>query len=429
MKELSQVTALVFDHGLFLPLAQKLGQQLGRVLYQTPWEKGFPTLNDCIIGDGYMNVERCNDFWTRLDEIDLFVFPDIQHSGIQAALESIGRPVWGSRSADEIEMNRVKFLSTLQELKLPAPKWKPVRGLTNLRDHLRDQKDKFIKISRYRGSMETWHWRDWASDEGHLDQLAVTFGPAKDRIMFMVFEPIDADIEVGYDGYCIDGQFPSVGIQGYESKDRGFLCRAQPYDKLPEQVREVNEAFAPILGKYRYRNFWSTEIRINGDEAIFIDPCCRCPSPSTECQLALYENIGEIIWQGAHGNLVEPKLAAPFAGSAVMTIKEDRKDWISVNFPDELREHIACGCSCQIGEIIAFPPGEDKGPELGWLCATGHTPGEVIKNLLNLAKLVPDGIEVHTESLADLIKQIVIAQEEGIQFAKQMPDPGIVVKS
>lgn len=424
MRSPPNITALVFDHGLFFGLARALAEQYNRVLYYTPWERGFPTINDCIIGDGCDMVERCNNFWDILDDIDLFVFPDIQHSGLQLHLEAMGKPVWGSRKADSLEINREKFLNALAMSGLPTPDWDAITGLDRLREALRNEKDKYIKISRYRGSMETWHWHDWKTDEGQLDQLAVTLGPAKDRIRFLVFEPIDADVEVGYDGYCIDGKFPKLGIQGYEAKDRGFLCRIQPYDQLPKHVLEVNEKFGPILAPYNYRNFWSTEIR----DGVFIDPCCRCPSPSTECQLALYSNIGEIIWEGAHGRLVDPVPRDKFAASAVVTTKEDRNFWLNVVLPESVLKHFYFIRGCRFEEAIAFPPHQENGPELGWLTATGSSPSEAILTLAALAKEVPDGVEVHVESIAELINQIDEAQEEGIKFSKDMPDPGIVVK-
>ncbi len=104
MKEVSQVTALIFDHSLFLPLARKLAKTYKRVLYFSPWEEGFPTLNKCIIGDGFPDIERCNDIWRVKNEIDVAIFPDIQHSGLQLELESQGIAVWGSRGGDSLEI-------------------------------------------------------------------------------------------------------------------------------------------------------------------------------------------------------------------------------------------------------------------------------------------------------------------------------------
>lgn len=245
MSEFGSNTVLVYDHGLFLPLAQKLVGQFGRVLYATPFERGFPLITEGVIGDNYEGIERCNDVWAVKDEVDLFVFPDIQHAGLQTELESQGKLVWGSRYGDSLELSRVKFLETLKEIGLPCPKYEVVVGLESLRDNLKANEDRWIKISRWRGTMETWHHNTYEQSEPKLDKLSVKLGPIKNLVQFMVFEPVESDLEVGYDGYCIDGKFPSLAVQGYESKDRGYIATLQKYQELPELVREVNDAFGP----------------------------------------------------------------------------------------------------------------------------------------------------------------------------------------
>ena len=190
---------MVLDHGLFLPLALKLAKSYKRVLYWTPSEKGFPLLNDCIIGDGFENVERCNDFWKIKSEIDLFIFPDIQHSGLQLELESQGFPVWGSRNGDSLEINRQKFHKILGEIGLEVPEHTEIHGLDALREHLKDKTDKYIKMSKFRGSFESYHWRSMDEDSGMLDVWAVRFGPAQNVVRFIVCEPIDTPLEIGGD--------------------------------------------------------------------------------------------------------------------------------------------------------------------------------------------------------------------------------------
>ena len=424
-KELQDITALVVDHGLFLPFAQKLGETYGRVYYYTPFEEGFPTLNRRIIGDGYDKIERCNDPFDVLGELDLAVFPDIQHSGLQLHLEALGIPVWGSRKADSLELDREKFLGVLKDVGLDVPEYEVVVGLSELRKHLKSAKDKFIKISFDRGSHETWHWRDRGQDEGKLDLLAVNFGAAREYVRFLVCDSIQADLELGYDGVSIDGKFPqTVAIQGYEAKDKAYLMAAQKYSELPDSVRAVNEAFAPVLKEYRYRNFWSTEIRVNEEGVYFIDPCCRAPSPAGECQLELYSNLGEIVWAGANGELVEPVSTANFAAQCVLSIKDEGQHWVVFNPDAKLRPWLKCGNSCEIDGKICFPPTGQRCDELGWLVALGDTVEEALDILNDRVALLPDGVTAHTEALVDLLEEVHEAEEEGIQFSDEpLPEP------
>lgn len=387
--------------------------------------KGFPTVNDCVIGDGFRTIERVDDIWDVLDKVDVFVFPDIQHSGLQLHLESLGKNVWGSRRGDSLELKRAKFLKTLNQLGVPVGGWEMIRGLSSLRDFLSNHEDQYVKISRYRGSMETWHHQDMKLSDSILDHLAVKLGPAKETVPFIVCDPIKSKLEVGYDGFCIDGQFPSIGVQGYEIKDRAFIASVQDYKDLPEHVRTINEAFAPLLKDFRYRNFWSTEIRIQDDLPYFIDPCCRCPSPATEAQLELYDNWGEIIWEGSQGNLVDPNPVAKFAVEAMIYHNEDADGWRSLEIPDDIRQWVKLYRVCKINGAYHIPPGENKMDEIGAVVGIGNTLLEAIDNLYEVVdELEGQPITVRTESLYDALKEVREAEKKGIEFTEQeVPKP------
>lgn len=430
MKEAKDITALVFDHGLFLPVARQLAKSYKRVLYQTPCEKAFTTLNDCIVGDGFPDIEKCDDFWPIKNEIDLFIFPDIQHSGLQLELESQGFPVWGSRTGDTVEMQRRKFLNTLKDLGLNVPPHEAVKGLTALRAHLRDKENKFIKISRFRGSLETTKFRNWELDEGLLDQWAVKFGPAKDLLTFLVFDELETNLEIGGDTFCIDGQWPQKMLQGYEWKDKGYVASVRNREEMPEAVQEVLQKFARVLGPLRYRNFWSMELRVVGKEAYFIDACARGPMPATGSQIQLIKNIGEVIWHGARGELVEPDMSHKFSAECILTTKAEKTAWSKTVVPDELADTMKCSNACEIDGAVCFPPTECHGEEIGWLVATGDTISGTIETMLSQAKELPDGVNANTESLVDLLAEIHEAEAKGIEFTPQtVPEPETALES
>ncbi len=412
MKDLSQITCCVIDHGLGLPLAQRLAKAYKRVLYHTPWERGHPTINECVIGDGFENLERCDDFWKVKSEIDLFVFPDIHHGGLQVELASQGFPVWGSRHGSRLEVDREYFHRVLDKLGLKSAQFAVVEGINALRRHLVDEEDKYIKISKYRGSMETWHWRTWREDEGVLDALAVKFGPAKELVRFLVFDAIDTDLEIGGDTFNVRGKFPQRMIHGLEWKDKGFLASVLRTEEMPEPIQEVNAAFAPLLEKAGYTNFWSTEIRVKGEEFYFGDPTCRIPCPATASQLALYRNVPEIIWAGANGDLVEPDIDDSVAVECVLSTKADNGNWKTVDLPEELREFVAFSECCEIDGRTCFPPDDPNVEEVGWIWATGRKIDETIRLLQERIALLPDGVKANTDSLYELLKEAHSAEEE-----------------
>lgn len=424
MKPVSDVSALVFDNGLFLPLAQKLAESYKRVFYFTPWERGFPVLKEAIIGDGFDNIVRVDDIWSVYKEVDLFVFPDIQHSGLQLHLESEGKRVWGSRKGDSLELSREKFLKTLERVGLDVPPHVRVKGLTALREHLKDKSNKFIKISRFRGDLETARWVDWDTSRALLDVLALQFGPAADDVPFLVCDEIETDIELGCDTFCIDGQWPDLMIHGYEAKDKGFLSAVTKYQDMPDQLKEVLESFGPILKRYRYRNSFSAEIRVADNKSYFIDPCCRFPMPPTSSKTELWGNLAEIVWQGAHGVMVNPEPTAMFAAECEVSAKAEKGAWVSMEVPKELRRWFKASNCCQIDGRLCFPPAESDERHLGWLVSTGDKIDEVLDTLKERAGLMPPSTDVHIRSMIDLLQELHTAEKQGIEFTDQpIPEP------
>lgn len=428
MKSASDVTAVIVDSGIFVPVARRLARDFAKTYYWSPWETAWPTVRNFCVGDGFEEMERVESVWDVKDKCDLFVFTDIGYSGMQRELISQGKAVWGARDADGLEARRGLFLKALMETSLPIPKYEAVRGITNLRLHLKDKEDKYLKVSTYRGDFETMHWRNWKMDEGELDGYAVRFGPYKEFVKFYVFDPIDSDIEDGVDTWCIDGQWPQTIVHGMECKDKAYLGTFQKFADLPEEVRVVNNEMAPMLKKFGYRGAFSTEVRITKDgESFFIDPTCRFGSPPSQSQCEIIANWGEIVWGGANGEVVEPEPADNFGVQAL--IKVDRSDWAVMEFPEELEQWVKFGFSCKVEGRICIPPEHQGVSEIGWLVAIGGTIQEAIDNLREHQEQLPDGLSCEFSSLADLLKEVHAAEEKDMEFTpKIVPAPASIIE-
>lgn len=430
MKDTKDVTAVVFDHGMFMPLAVRLAKEFKQVYYHTPCEKGFPDVKEWVLGDGSSVIHRC-DYpldTSFLQEVDLFVFPDIQHGRLQRYLEDMGFPVWGSRRADELESMKGVWYRKLKELGLKVPKHEVVKGLDNLRSVLMDRDNLYIKINRYRKTMDTWHHIDWAQSRLIVDDLAKKLGPMQDFINFYVLDPIDTDLEGGLDTFCIDGQWPKDVVMGYECKNKAYLATVLPFKEAPEEFRFANEAIADTLKEYRYRNFFSTEVRVSGEHKYFIDPTLRLASPAGECELDLYTNLGDIVWHGANGDLVDPVIHAPFAGESFINHTGDQKEWRALRVPESVKENVKLYANVEIDGVNYFPPGDEE--TLGAITATGETLEEVISTIGEVSEeLKENAIEVDMAPFAELLKEIRSAEDEGIEFSEQeVPKPEVVVK-
>lgn len=428
MKRVSDVIAVVIDHGVFVHVARRLAREFKKVYYWSPADRAFPVCRDRCIGDGYEEVERIDSIWPVLAECDLFIFPDIGHADLQDHLVDMGKAVWGARHGDILESSRGKFLETMATTSLPVPKYQVIRGITNLRLFLKEQEDRYIKVSKIRGDFETFHWRSWKEDEGTLDEHAVRLGPLRDHVTFYVFEPIDTEIEDGVDTYCIDGRWPETVVHGMENKDKSYLCTFQKFSDLPDEVRIVNEAFGPILEKYEYKSRFSTEVRITPEgESYFIDPTCRFGSPPSQVEMELVGNWGEIIWHGAHGELVEMEPLAKFGVQAL--VKVDRSNWSVLDIPKEIDPWTKISFSCRVDESICVPPDPEGPGEIGWLAAIGDTIEEAVATLRKHSEELPSGCECEFQSIAGLISEIHTAEEAGMTFTpEKVPEPAIVIE-
>ena len=429
MKATEEVVCCVIDSGIFLHIARRLARDYFKVYYWSPWETAFPHFKDAVIGDGYPELIRAESIEQVKAECDLFVFPDIGYSDLQVELEQQGKAVWGCRHADELEARRGLFLETLQtRTDLSVPKYRKIKGLTNLFLYLKDNPDRYIKVSTYRGDFETCHFRTLEEDHSLLDGWGVKLGPLREEFYFYVFDPIDTKIEDGVDTYCIDGQWPSLVMHGMEAKDSAFLGTFQKFKDVPPEVRIANEQFGPILAEYGYRSFFSTEVRItDGDESFFIDPTCRAPSPPSQCFCEMTANLGEIIWRGANGELVDPEPAAQFGVQAIF--KVDRDDWGVIKLPEELDQWVKVSFSFKMDDLICVPPDPQGVSEIGWVVAIGDSMEDAINGLRDKVGEMPEGCHVEFQSLAELLKEVKAAEEEGMKFSdEKVPEPESILE-
>lgn len=426
MKPISEVTCLVVDSGLFLPMALRMGEACKRVLFWSPDQRGFPSIKQGMVGNGFedRNVERVLDFWPHIDEVDIVCFPDIGQSGLQQHLESMGKAVWGSRGGDRLELSREYLMKVLEDLGLEVPVFEVANGLGELVRLLRNKEDCYVKVSRWRGDMETTHWRNWKQDRGWIDWLGVNLGPFSDTMRFLVFDKIDTNLEIGADTYNIDGQWPRLMLNGIEGKDKSYFASVTKWDEMPNQLNEIMFRLNPILREYQYRNQISFEVRVKDDKFWWIDATQRGGMPSTASQHLLWQNFPEIVWHGANGELVEPEPAAKFSIETMITCKSDKTSWDVVEIPKELEPWARFSNCAYLDGCYVFPPDEMHSGDLGWLCAIGDSPREVLDRQKELADMLPDGLNADVEALADVIKEIEEAEKQGVPFTQEeMPQP------
>jgi hypothetical protein len=303
----SQESVLIFDFGLFVSLATRLARDFGKVGYFCPYESSFQDGREYVVGMGIEGVTREHHWDDVVGDYSMLCFPDVLCGDMQEYYRRQGFRVWGAGYGGELELLRWKTKQRLQQIGLPVNPCVKIVGTEALREYLKEHEDQFVKVSTFRGLGETWEAKNYTLACGYIDEFENKYGALKLITEFIVEAAIPDCEEVGYDGFCIDGRFPKMAVWGVEKKDEAYFGKVVPWDNLPDGVIQVNEAMAPILQAFKYRQFFSTEIREKNGDPFLIDVTARLASPAGEVYCELFENLGEIIWEGAGGVLVEPE--------------------------------------------------------------------------------------------------------------------------
>ena len=432
-KDISDLTVLVLDRGTFFPVAKRLARDVKTCYYAMPKGEASETFAQFCRGNFHGDVTRISsdEIWQVKPALDLIVVPDCDDGWFQLEMESQGYPVWGSKLSSNEETKRGVWLNTAKDLGLPMPKTHIIQGLTNLKLFVAEHEGEVFhcKISRFRGDCETFKIEDPSAFRNKCDVLAMKFGPWQDKIKFYVQEPVETDIEGGCDTYFVAGKYPDKVVLGYEKKGEGYFATWKERGDMAPEIWTPNEIIAPLLEAYGYCNLVSTEIRVTEDKSFLLDPCLRFGSPAGEEELELYDNFTEIVYRGARGELVQPKMSAQFCGEAIISYCGDKEGWKSITVPNEVEQWVKLyACGYEYG-AYHFPPSQDA-ECIGCAVALGDTPEEVLDKLKEIREaLSGSAVDLKIESLADLFKEIDEADKQGIPFhEKGVPEPAAVLE-
>lgn len=417
---LKDKTAMVVDNGQFVELAVRLAQDFGRVLYTTSWQEEFPTVNQCFIGHNLPGIEVITSPWgPELEEADVVVFPDLHHGPAQVRMEKMGKSVWGSRNAELLELSREGLKRLQEQAGLPIGEYEIVRGMEALRGYVQKHPGTIVKTSLYRGSWESIKCDSYEAVKSEFDLRQYKLGPTAELIDFICEKPLNNRIEIGYDGWCIDGKFPRQVLFGIEDKDAGYLGRKIDSDKLPKCLQKVNEALGPAMRRYGKRGFVSSEVRVGADgEGFLIDWTSRRPSPPGELYDQL-DNISTVIYQGAHGIVEEAE--SPYEYFAMLRIKSKPAEgnWQPVLFPKEIKPYIRLINSMRDENGVYYVSPQSCGLEdIGGVCGYGRTKEEAFEMCNeNGKKISGHGIHVNEGSLDKIQAEIEKGKKMGLDLA------------
>lgn len=420
-------SCLIIDHGLFVELAPRLARDFGEVRLFVPWTSGYPKAAAAHVGCGLRNpdsgraVERVETFWDRVPDADVVVFSDLYFADWQQVVaDRMGKPVWGHRGAEALELDRWGTRRLQRELGIAAPRTKRFIGLEALAEYLSDpaNEDKWVKISCFRGDGETWHHETWHTSRIRLDEFQNRVGALADSYEFIVEDAVNDAVEVGYDGWTVRGQWPEAAYWGFEVKDSAYVGRFSPYGELPEPIHDINGKVEGILKEEGATGFCSFEFRLTKDgTARMIDPCMRCGSPPIEGVMEGYDNLAEVIWEGAHGRLCPVKSAGEYVAIAMMHCQAALTNWVPLEVPRDVDRWIKVRNKATIdGEVYHVPTLGDM-PEIGAVVAVADSLEEAVGLVKERAAQVRGYLlEIRAECLDDAQECIDEAREYGVDF-------------
>jgi len=358
---------LVIDNGLYTNLAAKMAET-AEVAYYSSWHNSFPTSREFAPGTGLPNVERVDDPITFMLEgkASHVIVPDLYLGGFETLARQLGIPSWGCNGGSEIETDRWFLKQFLSDNNLPVGYAIQIEGIDGLAEHLQENKNKYVKVSTYRGDLETVHHRNWdASEASWFSSLKHRLGIIGKSMNFIVEDPIPDALEIGIDTFVRNGRFDIPALMGVENKDSGYFGFI--VDELPEALGPLVSVLSGYFQQHKYQNFFSNEMRITKDGTIYMtDATCRVPSPPGGVMMAAIRNLNDVILNDETPDYGD----ARYCYEIVLKSDVVAKDFLQVEFPKKFADRYAFHNHCvRDGKVWIIPHDSqyvEFGSALGW---------------------------------------------------------------
>ena len=416
--DLSTKSVCIVDNGIFSELATTLAESFGKVYYTSPWVSDFPSSHKTELAEGFAEFDRVPDIWEIIDDVDLFVFPDLYNGPLQMYLAEQGKRVFGSRNGDELENYRGEAKELFAELDIPQGKYEICNGIDDLRAYLKRKGSTkvWVKINLTRRDTETFPCVGYELVKNRLDQLEADLGPMVKNMPFLVEDDLLGTLDVAIDTFCVDGQYPDTVVLGTEVKGEAYLGCKKQWDDIPLRLTSIYDKLSSTLEKFQYRCFLSLESRCRDNMVWLCDPCCRAGSPPLELQLNWVTNLAEVLWEAADGNIVEPKYDGKYGFELIIHSDWAPKHPLKLEFPEKYRNQLKFRYASQFKDGLWIMP-QDGGPRIAAAVASGNDIEACFEECKEIAGSL-NGIQVETftRAMVDLRENLKKLSSWGISF-------------
>lgn len=389
IKKTSDIVAIVVDtSGNYISLAERLAKEYKTVYYTNPsWVASYPNPNLTHIGLGIEAITVVENPFDVYDEVDFWVFSDTYYGAFQEFLKAQGEITWGSGAAEELELDRGLIKDEMKALGLPVGKWDMVVGMTALREYLQKNENKWVKVNKWRGLIETFFSENYDLVKPELDDIEYNKGIDAELIEFICEEPING-VEMGYDGFTVDGKYPDAWLSGVEWKDKAYIGQWKNYADLPPALTDFNTKFAPSFKEYRYRGFFSLENRIVGKKSYMSDFTARMPCPPGAIYLEMIKNLGALMWAGANGEIIPAENIAQFGIELLIESPWAINHTCAVYFPKEAEQFVKLKKYRIKDGVYQIVPIAYGTSDIGSIVGLGDTLEQAKKAVLHIAEVI-----------------------------------------
>lgn len=417
MKAMKDATICVVDNNEFVAIAREIAPFFKKVYYTSSSKGESRKTNTAKVGSGYDEIELIDSAAQVDGECDAYFFFDIYFREEQKAYSRRGIPVWGAHEAETLERNRNWCKKLLKAYDLPVGKYQAIKGFDKLEEALKPLKDVFVKLSDWRGHFETTNFPCYEAAEEWLKYRRAELGALRNEIEFTIEWPLKDMVEIGTDGYNILGRHPMNTLYGFEIKNTGYIGKVEEWSKIPKCITSFSDIFAPVLNKLGMKGFKSEEIRTNNpNTGYMIDFTPRAAAPPFEAYIKAYKNLAEIMWNGAHGVLVEPEFDKKKPYWSVILVTTDKPaEQRRILYPDKYRNRIVIRDSAKIDGYDTVIPQESPSTILAGCVGNGAT----VEDAMSQAQEIADSIEgmditVQKSSMEIAMEEIAKTRSYGI---------------
>jgi hypothetical protein len=321
---------LVFGTGIEFSHVLGLATAGHEVYYYTDYISPYPSFDDFATGFGFENIRKVHNPFAYIDKVDKIITFDVYGGDLFTFLANKGYKVFGGGIATELELDRRLLKLMLKSAGIPAPEYKIVKGFKNIKPPC------VVKLSIFRGSAETFFINNETEKRNYEVKLRREFGEFLDRVEFVVEEQLELDdryVEIGVDAVYDYEQggflFPVLcGIEYKKGAYVGKVCNS--LSEIPKPMQETLIKLDPILKKFKYKGFLSTEEFINtrGIDHYFLDITVRSPYPLGLGYRYAMTNFADVVLNGA-----KPVFRDKFYVAVPLRIGEAKDFFVYVDTP------------------------------------------------------------------------------------------------